>query len=43
MSKALIDGDRIEIKGSGSFVVRSYDGYTGRNPKTGEKIAIEEP
>ena len=36
MSKALISGDRIEIRGFGSFGVKEYKGYTGRNPKTGE-------
>ena len=33
MSKSLISGDRIEIRGFGSFMVKDYDGYTGRNPK----------
>jgi len=42
MGKALIDGDRIEIRGFGSFMVKQYQGYTGRNPKTGEKITVEE-
>ena len=28
-------GGRIEIRGLGSFVVRDYQAYTGRNPKTG--------
>jgi integration host factor subunit beta len=40
MAKALVDGDRIEIRGFGSFLVREYRGYTGRNPKTGEKIVV---
>ena len=40
MSKALISGDRIEIRGFGSFTVKEYDAYEGRNPKTGEKIAV---
>jgi len=34
-------GDRIEIRGFGSFTVREYDGYTGRNPKTGEAKEIK--
>ena len=42
MSSALIDGDRIEIRGFGSFMVKEYKGYTGRNPKTGEKISVTE-
>jgi integration host factor subunit beta len=41
MSKALVSGDRIEIRGFGSLTVREYGGYTGRNPKTGEKTAVE--
>ena len=40
MSKALVAGDRIEIRGFGSFVVKQYGGYTGRNPKTGERIKV---
>ena len=40
MSQALISGERIEIRGLGSFVVKQYDGYLGRNPKTGEKIEV---
>jgi integration host factor subunit beta len=40
MSKALVDGDRIEIRGFGSFMVKEYQGYTGRNPKTGEQISV---
>lgn len=31
---------RIEIRGLGSFVVRDYDAYTGRNPKTGKNIKV---
>lgn len=34
-------GGRIEIRGFGSFVVKNYDAYTGRNPKTGTKIKVE--
>jgi len=40
MADALARSDRIEIRGFGSFVVKQYDPYTGRNPKTGEKIAV---
>ncbi len=40
LSRTLVNGDRIEIRGFGSFEVRDYPGYTGRNPKTGEAIAI---
>jgi integration host factor subunit beta len=34
-------GGRIEIRGFGSFVVKDYDAYTGRNPKTGTKIKVD--
>ncbi len=34
-------GGRIEIRGFGSFVVKKYGAYTGRNPKTGERIQVE--
>jgi integration host factor subunit beta len=34
-------GGRIEIRGFGSFVVKDYEAYTGRNPKTGTKIRVE--
>ena len=40
MKRALLNDDRIEIRGLGSFVVRHYDPYTGRNPRTGEKIHV---
>ncbi len=40
MTDALVQGDRIEIRGFGSFVVKEYKGYTGRNPKTGQKIMV---
>jgi integration host factor subunit beta len=33
-------GGRIEIRGFGSFSVREYGGYTGRNPKTGAKTEV---
>ena len=34
---AMKKGDRIEIRGFGSYSVREYEAYTGRNPKTGKK------
>ncbi len=40
MEKALIRGERIEIRGLGSFKVKYYEGYKGRNPKTGEIIDV---
>lgn len=40
MRDTLIGGGRIEIRGFGSFVVKEYGAYEGRNPKTGEKIPV---
>jgi len=37
----LTKGRRIEIRGFGSFSVREYDGYTGRNPKTGIQTQVK--
>ena len=34
-------GDRIEIRGFGSYAVREYGAYTGRNPKTGKTTAVK--
>jgi integration host factor subunit beta len=41
MSTALVRGERIEIRGLGSFTVKEYGAYTGRNPRTGESIKVE--
>ena len=40
MTDALGAGDSIEIRGFGSFVVKEYGSYQGRNPKTGQKIKV---
>ena len=40
MADALAKGDSIEIRGFGSFVVKNYETYYGRNPKTGQKIKV---
>lgn len=40
MKKSLLAGDRIEIRGFGSFKIKEYRGYSGRNPKTGEKVDV---
>lgn len=41
MTEAMLAGDRIEIRGFGSFVINEYKSYTGRNPKTGESIDVK--
>jgi integration host factor subunit beta len=38
--KALQTGDKIEIRGFGSFRTRERRGRTGRNPKTGERVVV---
>jgi len=37
MTEALAKGESIEIRGFGSFVIKKYDSYEGRNPKTGKR------
>jgi integration host factor subunit beta len=41
MAAALAKGDRVEIRGLGSFKVKKYKGYKGRNPKTGKPIKVK--
>lgn len=41
ISETLASGDRVEIRGFGSFMVKTYKPYVGRNPKSGEKITVE--
>lgn len=41
MKEALCRGENIEIRGLGAFHVKSYEGYQGRNPKTGEIIPVK--
>ncbi|MBU3917808.1 integration host factor subunit beta [bacterium] len=40
IKETLASGDRVELRGFGSFNVKEYEGYTGRNPKTGEKVQV---
>src|ERR1700759_4343873 len=42
MVNALKQGDGIEIRGFGSFTVREYKGYEGRNPRTGEAVKVQQ-
>jgi integration host factor subunit beta len=36
----LVEGERVEIRGFGSFTVNHYKPYRGRNPKTGAQIQV---
>ncbi len=40
MADALAQDERVEIRGLCSFYVKTYKSYTGRNPKTGDKVTI---
>ena len=40
MADAMANGERVEIRGLCSFYVKDYKSYTGRNPKTGERVII---
>jgi integration host factor subunit beta len=37
---ALCKGGRVEIRGFGSFTVRDYSPYLGKNPKTGQRVQV---
>ena len=41
MRESLVAGERVEIRGFGSFKVKEYEGYVGRNPRTGETVRVE--
>src|SRR5512145_2201448 len=41
MTQALVRGERIEIRGFGSFVVKQRQAREGRNPKTGEVVPLQ--
>ena len=38
---SLQSGDRVEIRGFGSFKIKEYEGYQGRNPSTGEMVRVK--
>nr|NJM01683.1 integration host factor subunit beta [Desulfobacula sp.] len=40
LSEAFKNGERVEIRGFCSFHIKKYKSYTGRNPKTGQKVTI---
>jgi integration host factor subunit beta len=40
ISRRLVDGGRVEIRGFGVFSTRSRDARKGRNPKTGESVDV---
>jgi len=42
MTETLVHGDKIEIRGFGSFISKHYPAYDGRNPRTGKVIRVAE-
>ena len=42
MTRRLVEGKRIEIRGFGSFAINYRPQRTGRNPKTGDKVQVPE-
>jgi integration host factor subunit beta len=40
MADALVNGEGIEVRGFGSFTVRQYKPYNGRNPRTGDPVHV---
>jgi integration host factor subunit beta len=40
MTRALAQGDGVEIRGFGNFTVRQYKAYEGRNPRTGAAVHV---
>lgn len=41
MKDALLDEERIEVRGFGSFSIRHYKAKKGRNPRTGETVHVD--
>jgi len=40
ITSALVDGNRVELRGFGAFSVKHRDARTGRNPRTGETVYV---
>ena len=40
IGQSLVRGDRVEIRGFGSFALNRHPARIGRNPKTGEKVTV---
>ena len=41
ITEALVEGDRVELRGFGAFSVKHRDARVGRNPRTGESVQVE--
>jgi integration host factor subunit beta len=41
IKQAIVKGERVEIRGFGSFTIRQYKANKGRNPKTGQLVDVQ--
>ncbi len=41
ITKALVSGDRVELRGFGAFSVKKREARSGRNPRTGESVRVD--
>lgn len=41
MVQSMVAGDNIELRGFGSFTIKGYESYEGRNPKTGVRVQVK--
>lgn len=41
ITEALVQGDRVELRGYGTFSVKERAARTGRNPRTGQSVKVE--
>ena len=42
ITRAMADGKRVELRGFGAFSIKQRPAREGRNPRTGEKVAVDE-
>lgn len=42
ITRALAEGDRVELRGFGAFSVKTRPARLGRNPRTGEAVSVQE-
>ena len=42
ITRALAEGDRVELRGFGAFSIKKRDARMGRNPRTGESVPVPE-
>jgi integration host factor subunit beta len=41
IAEKLVAGEKVDIRGFGTFNVRQYDSYMGRRPNTGEQVEVQ--